>query len=193
MRARQAATVIAAAAWLSGCGACSPEKAPDDGNYQPPGTLTIAKVSFAGAVEFESVSVLKRTPPQPVDAAFYHRYSDGSWLEVDVLVPAGIFTGPGTYACGSEIGKTQTEWPYCTIKMVRSYAGGSTAVWWTFGYEVSPGVYGAVPACTVTVGSTSPRVSGTIDCTGLPYSSSTGSTPDDGKPASVVGPWEYLP
>jgi hypothetical protein len=151
------------------------------------------KVTFAGEVTFESVSVLKRTPLQPVDVAFRHAYQDGRALEVVFVLPVGIFTGPGTYACGSEVGKTETQSAYCTLKVNYTVDGTTSCHWSSYGYEVAPGVFGAVPNCTLTVSATSPLVTGSVSCPSLPFASAQGLPVDAGSVVSVTGNWEYLP
>jgi hypothetical protein len=152
-------------------------------------TLTIGNVSFSGDIPFESWGVGMRG--HPIDVVFYHRYPDSSSLEVEILVPLTAYTGPATYACGSEFGLTETECSYCSIHVSRAIDASTSSHWGTYGYEIAPGVYGPVPGCTITVSTTSPVVTGTVNCPNLPFSSARGVTPDLDVPLSLTGYWEY--
>jgi hypothetical protein len=50
---------------------------------------------------------------------------------VELLVPAGIYHGVGTYPCGSEAGKSIFEASYCTIVVDDALDATTRAKWST--------------------------------------------------------------
>jgi hypothetical protein len=184
-------SIAAAGCFLAACDSCGLLSAGNNDEGDALVTLTIGNVSFSGDIPFESWGVLQRG--QPVDVVFHHRDPDSTSLEVQLLVPITAFTGPSTYACGSEFGLTETESSYCSIHVNRLIDASTSSHWNTYHYETAPGVWGPVPGCTITVSTMSPMVTGTVSCPNLPFASAQGITPDLDVPLSLTGYWEYPP
>lgn len=166
----------------------------DTGDSLPPGgsvDMTIAgSVSFAGPTSLNGVGILGRN--QPVDVQF-SRVEGQESMTVHILVPSTIYHGVGQYTCGTALNVSSVEYPYCSIWIKHSPDGAVLGTWTTQSLEIAPGVWGALPDCTVTVTEVGELIRGAVDCGNFLFAGSD-SHPDAAHELNrLTGTWHFQP
>jgi hypothetical protein len=165
--------------------ACSSE--PVDGSGYA--RVVFAGTSFAGEYAFEQHGWISDVGGAAGDYVFRRTVSHTGEgrvsTSVDLLVPNGIWYGPGTYACGNETGVDAGSLTYCTVRVVH----GTNADYVTWSTRVLP--EGAAQGCAITIAEvTAAFIRGSVSCAGLPVSWVEGKPADGSTTLSLDGTFE---
>jgi len=164
----------------------SPSPSPEAGSQ-----LQLSGVSFGGTISIEPHGYVATTPQEPFYREFIHTYVPPSSLVVTLLIPAAVYQGVGTYACGSLLDTLPRDLPYCTIKVTHVVDPGTYAVWGTTGVFDALGSLGPIPGCNVTVAEAGAQVRGSVTCPTLRFQVAQGTHPDAGKWLNIDGGWSF--